>query len=142
MTAFVTDVHVRASPGTVWQVLADIGAIDRWNPGLVVSDLTTSWGRGIRAARQCELGDANFLEEEVSEWRPGRRLTMRVMRTNFPFHRAKIQFRLKPEAEGTRVEVSPSYRLKYGLLGELLDCLYVRRSYRRGMEALLQGLKE
>jgi len=31
--------------------------------------------------------------------------------------------------------------LKYGVMGELLDRVYVRSSYQKGMESLLAGLK-
>jgi hypothetical protein len=37
--------------------------------------------------------------------------------------------------------VSPLYRLRFGLLGSALDASYVRRTYSRGMAALLAGLK-
>ena len=67
---------------------------------------------------------------------------MRVTGTNLPFKSADIRFTLAPEDGWTRVQVSPLYELKYGLLGRLLDKVYVRRSYEKGMVDLLQGLKE
>jgi hypothetical protein len=40
-----------------------------------------------------------------------------------------------------RLAVSPVYSLKFGPLGALMDRLMVRRSYAKGMEDLLIGLK-
>ena len=37
--------------------------------------------------------------------------------------------------------VSPTYTLKYGPLGRILDTVAVRRNYRAGMRELLEGLK-
>ena len=61
--------------------------------------------------------------------------------SNLPFETADIRFTLHPENGSTIVKVSPLYQLKYGVMGELLDRVYVRNSYKRGMESLLAGLK-
>ena len=37
--------------------------------------------------------------------------------------------------------VSPEYELKFGFLGSVLDSLFVRKTYAKGMRALLAGLK-
>ncbi len=66
---------------------------------------------------------------------------MRVIGTNLPFQTVDIRFRLQPEHDATVVTVSPEYTLKYGLAGRIRDVLYVRHTYKRGMAALLRGLK-
>jgi hypothetical protein len=70
---------------------------------------------------------------------------MRVVGTNLPFKTIDIRFRLlpDPDTEGaTVVSVSPLYELKYGPIGKVMDAVYVRGTYRKGMDALLRGLKE
>lgn len=67
---------------------------------------------------------------------------MRISRTNSPFEVLYARFRLAAEGESTRVAVSPRYQLKYGVLGVLLDWLFVRLRYRRGIRLLLAGLKK
>ena len=142
MSAFETRTVINAPVGAVWRVLADIGSISAWNPGVVSSSVTTSEGEGMGAGRHCDLGGKNYLDEEVVEWDPGQRLTMRIVGTNLPFERADIRFSLQQQGTSTTVRVSPDYDLKFGGLGKLLDLLIVRRTYRRGMEALLAGLKK
>ncbi len=105
------------------------------------SHLTTDRATGIGAARHCDLGGRNYLDEQVVEWEEGGALTMRIVGTNLPFARADIRFVLEARNGTTVVTVTPDYRLKYGVLGSLLDVIYVRRTYRKGMDALLQGLK-
>lgn len=141
MGTFRTAITIQAPRETVWEVVADIGAIDRWNPGVLESHRTTQEGDGLGAGRHCDLGAKNYLVEEVVEWEPPKRLTMRITDTNLPFETADIRFTLEPDDGATRVTVSPLYRLRFGLLGRLLDLLFVRRTYRKGMLALLQGLK-
>ena len=141
MGSFVTETNINAPVEQVWQTLSAIGDIYQWNPGVKASRTTSAQAKGYGATRFCDLGGENHLDEKVVAWQPNEKLTMRIVGTNLPFVTADIRFTLHPEPDGTRVAVSPQYQLKYGLMGSLLDRLYVRRSYRRGMEALLVGLK-
>ena len=75
-------------------------------------------------------------------WQPGEQLTMRIVGTNMPFETADVRFYLRSDGNKTVVTVSPEYRLKYGPLGSLMDRFYVRGTYEKGMDSLLQGLKE
>jgi len=141
MATFTREITINAPVVRVWEALGDIGSISRWNPGVVRSYVTTDKTRGMGAGRYCNLGGKNYLDEKVVEWEPGEALTMRVIGTNLPFRTADIRFRLQPEHDATVVTVSPEYTLKYGLAGRLLDVLFVRHMYKRGMTGLLAGLK-
>ncbi len=125
----------------VWRVLADIGAIHAWNPGVVRSHTTTAQLGGIGAERHCDLGGGNYLKEAVVTWEPERRLTMRIAATNLPFDAADIRFTLEARGDQTDVSVAPDYTLKFGPIGRLLDRYFVRARYQKGMRALLVGLK-
>ena len=141
MGTFAAETRIEAPVGEVWQALGEIGDIYRWNPGVRASHTTSEEGEGLGATRYCDLGDKNYLDEEVVAWQPNEKLTMRITGTNMPFKTADIRFTLQPVDDGTQVTVSPLYKLKFGVMGELLDKVYVRKSYLKGMEALLAGLK-
>ena len=125
----------------VWEALADIGSISRWNPGVSDSRLLTDTDTGVGSARHCDLGGRNYLRESVFEFVPHERLTMRVDETNLPFATIDIRFRLVDRDGRTDLTVSPIYRMKYGVLGFIADRLLVRRMYTKGMQALAGGLK-
>ena len=142
MSSFATEMKINAPVAEVWQALAAIGNIYQWNPGVKASYTTSEVSEGLGATRYCDLGGKNFLDEEVVVWQPNEALTMRITGTNLPFATADIRFSLRPEGEETIVTVSPLYELKFGVLGKVLDRAYVRKSYEKGMVALLAGLKE
>ena len=142
MGTFATSTTVNAPVTAVWQALADIGNIYQWNPGVKASHLTTEQAEGVGACRYCDLGGRNFLDEKVVTWEPEKALTMRVMGTNMPFKTADIRFTLQPNGNSTHVTVSPIYTLKYGLVGKLMDRFFVKNTYEKGMQSLLQGLKQ
>ena len=142
MGTFSRQIEIQAPVTEVWSALADIGNIAAWNPGVIESHTTTATTTGMGACRFCDLGGKNYLREEVVAYRPEHRITMRITETNLPFQQADIQFDLQPAGDHTLVSISPIYKLKYGPLGSLMDLLMVRRTYTRGMENLLAGLKD
>lgn len=141
MGSFAIKTKIKAPVADVWQALGAIGDIYLWNPGVQASHTTSEQAEGLGSTRFCDLGGKNYLDEEVVSWQPNEKLTMRITGTNLPFATADIRFTLQPEPDGTVVTVSPLYKLKFGMLGALLDWAYVRKSYRGGMESLLAGLK-
>ena len=142
MASFETQIEIDAPVEEVWKVLADIGNIYRWNPGVVKSHVTTDEETGIGAGRHCDLGGKNYLDEEIVEWEDQKRLTVRIIGTNMPFKTADIRFVLRRNDEtSTVVSVSPEYTLKFGVLGKLMDVLLVRRTYIKGMNNMLKGLQ-
>ncbi len=132
---------VDAPVSRVWAVLADIGSISDWNPGVQASRLLSEADSGLGSARYCDLGGRNYLHESVVEFAPNQRLTMRVDETNLPFATIDIRFRLIDRGGQTELTVSPIYQMKYGPLGWLADRLMVRRMYTKGMQSLATGLK-
>ncbi len=141
MSQFTESIEISASPEQVWDILADIGSICEWNPGVEQSEQTNPGDVGVGATRRCELGGKNYLNEEVVVFDPPRRLTIRITDTNLPFKSADIRFFLEPNGSDTVVTVSPDYQLKFGVVGRLLDKLMVGPQYRKGMQGLLRGLK-
>lgn len=68
---------------------------------------------------------------------------MQITKTNLPFANADIRFSLhEADKNKTIVKVSPLYTLKFGPIGAIMDKIFVRRTYKKGMQNLLQGLKE
>jgi uncharacterized protein YndB with AHSA1/START domain len=141
MHTFSTQTTIKAPVTEVWETLADIGSIYQWNPGVIESHTTSKPETGPGASRHCDLGGNNYLDEEVAEWQPEKKITMRITDTNLPFKSADIRFTLQANDIGTVVTVSPLYELKFGLLGRLLNQIYVENNYKSGMEKLLAGLK-
>ena len=141
MPTFSTSTTINASRQQVWAALADIGSIHVWNPGVKASHATSEQGSGLGATRHCDLGGRNFLDEQVVAFEAGEALTMRITKTNLPLRDVDIRFRLEPSGEATQVTVSPEYQVRFGPIGTVMDHLFIRRSYEKGMGALLRGLK-
>jgi uncharacterized protein YndB with AHSA1/START domain len=141
MSTFAVTATIHAPPSSVWATLADIGTMAEWNPGVVISRVTSDQAEGEGASRYCQMPGNAFVEERVVEWDPNSRITFRTIDSNLPFKTADVHFRLEPRGSATLVTVTPEYTLQWGPLGWMMDFLMVRRMYRKGMLGLLAGLK-
>lgn len=146
MSSFAERTTIDASRERVWGVLAEIGSIQRWNPGVKRSYSTSEGPGGEGATRHCDLQrpngkSAGTLEERAFDWREGEGFKIEITASSLPFDRAVISFSLTDTSQGTGVTVSPDYALRFGPLGALLDRAVVRRQYRKGIRGMLDGLK-
>lgn len=144
MGQFSVQTRVNAPKDRVWAVLADLGGIYRWNPGVKHSRSTSEAPGGEGATRHCDLASPGgaYLEERAFDWREGEAFKIDVYESNLPLKRNVVAFSLQADGDGaTIVSVSPEYELKFGPIGLLLDRLFGERQLRKGMAALLAGLK-
>lgn len=142
MGSIVATTLIEAPPPKVWVILADIGTISRWNPGVRHSESTSDARSGEGATRHCDLPGGRYLEERAVEWVEGESFRIEILDSNLPLRHSTVRFAIEGAGGGTRVTVEPEYELKGGRLGSLLDRLLVRRLYVRGFGDLLRGLKE
>ena len=142
MGSFTTSVRIDASKDRVWEVLSDLGAIYKWNPGIAHSFTTSDAARGDNAMRQCDLPDGGFLRERAFNWSEGEGFTIEIYDTSLPLKESFVDFRATPEGEATVVNLKMDYKLKFGPIGVLMDAVFASRQARNGMADLLAGLKD
>ena len=142
MGRFSIQVRIDAPKEKVWEVLADLGGIYKWNPGVSHSHSTSESSGGEGATRHCDLHNPKgYLEERAFHWRDGEGFKIDVYESNFPIRRNIVEFSVEADGSGTIVKVALDYALKFGLLGSLMDRLLLRRRFKKGMTDLLAGLK-
>ncbi len=142
MGSFVTSVRIEAPKERVWEVLSDLGAIYKWNPGIAHSYTTSEVATGENAMRQCELPGGGFLRERAFNWSEGEGFTIDIYETSLPLKESFVDFRATPEGEATVVKLKMDYKLKFGPVGVLLDAAFAGRQARNGMAERLSGLKD
>ncbi|MCH7578570.1 MAG: SRPBCC family protein, partial [Chloroflexi bacterium] len=112
MGAFSTEIRINAPKEKVWGVLADLGGIYKWNPGVSHSRSTSEAGGGEGATRHCDLANPKgYLEERAFDWREGEGFKIDIYESSLPIERNVVEFTLRADGDGTIVSVSPDYRL-------------------------------
>ena len=141
MAMVTSETRIDARPEKVWEALADLGGIHKWNPGVTNSYTTSEAAGGENATRHCDLPGNNRLEERAFDWREGEGYKIEVFESTLPLARNIVSFEVTPDRDGTRVQVTADYKLKYGPIGALMDVLVARRQAQQGFDDMMAGLK-
>jgi hypothetical protein len=140
-TVLKNSIHIEASPARVWAVLARLDVLQEYDPGIRRSEVSSEQASGLGADRRCEIAGGGWFRERVTVWQPEHELEFTLHECTLPVRSLRHHYSLTPERGGTRIDQTQEYTLKYGLLGVLLDALFVRRKWNAGVETFFAGLK-
>jgi uncharacterized protein YndB with AHSA1/START domain len=139
MPEFTITRQIDAPVETVWEVLHDFGDIQRWNPGVSESVLTSEGPVSHGATRRCDFAPFGGVHERIDHHQPNERLTVTIHETfKLPISGAVADFNIAPRDGGTELRLHYSYTLN--LLGRLLP-RYTDKQMRRGIGSMAKGLQ-
>jgi uncharacterized protein YndB with AHSA1/START domain len=137
--AFTITRQIQAPVETVWEVLHDFGDIQRWNPGVKVSHLTSEGPVTEGSSRRCEFTPFGAVHERIDFHQPNERLTVNIHETfRLPISSAVADFNLTPTDDGTTLTLHYSYTSN--LLGRLLRS-YTDKQLRKGIGSMARALQ-
>ncbi|MDH3606569.1 MAG: SRPBCC family protein [Acidimicrobiia bacterium] len=134
---------IDAPVDAVWTELAhNFADIHVWNPGVAASRSTSDQVEGEGITRHCDLKPFGAVEERVTGWHPGERLTVHIYESaKLPIKEGVADFTLKDLGDGkTEVTVDYGYELKWW--GRLMPGKSFTRLLERGFGGLLSGLNK
>lgn len=97
--------RIQASPGEIWEVLANYGALSTWAPNVQHSALTSTEHEGPGATRRVQAGRTVLLETVV-DWDPAVTLAYEIDGLPGPVRHAENRWRLEPVDGGTEVSLT------------------------------------
>jgi ligand-binding SRPBCC domain-containing protein len=142
MTTLRHQIRIEAPVDAVWQAIAgDLTAVQHYNQMVSCAHLLGNQREGVGAARRCELKPKGFVEERVWEWTPKKAIGLEVAASEWPIVFMKWRTELTGEGKTTVVSQEMNYKLRFGLVGALLDALVMRRKLDTGIRDLFKSLK-
>lgn len=142
MTTLRNEITVNASIEKVWDILSNLEALDQYDPMVKKSALISSEKSGINAKRKVDMKDGkNWFEEKVIVWKPNEALTYQLTDCSFPVNGLKHSYSFQKTGNQTRVIQVMEYKVKFGLLGKVLDKLMIRKQTDSGIKKFFSGLK-
>lgn len=134
------EVHAACPPERIWALLADLEAVERYNPGVRRAALDGAQASGVGARRACELVPKGRVVERVTHWEEGRALGLEVVESDWPIHFMRWVTSIEPSDRGTRITQALDYAVKFGPLGWLLDRLVMRRKLTATLDDVFASL--
>ncbi len=143
MTTIGGEIKVNAPKEKVWKILADLGGVQSFHPGVKKSYYTSDAKEGIGAARVCELLPMGKVEETAVEWHEGESFVLDIASIEKapPFKKALGYISVSEEGSETLVSMELEYSMKFGPIGALMDIMMVRSQFKKVVPGILQGLK-
>lgn len=140
MTTIHHEVQAACPPERVWALLADLEAVQRYNPGVQSAGIEGAQRTGVGARRACALIPNGRVVERVTHWEDGRALGLELEEHDWPVHFMKWVTRVEPSPGGTRIAQALEYRVKFGPIGWLLDRLVMKRKLTATLDAVFASL--
>ena len=140
MTTIRHEVEAPCAPDRVWSLLADLEAVQTYNPGVREAKIRGSQRTGVGATRVCELLPKGRVVERVTHWEEGRSLGLEVAESDWPIHFMRWVTRLEPRDGGTRIFQELEYQPKFGPFGWLLDHLVMRNKLTATLDGVFSSL--
>ncbi len=142
MAIIHNEITVNASIDKVWKILTDLELLDKYDPTVKKSTLTSSEKSGIGAKRKVIMLDGkNWFDEKVIVFKPDEALTYQLTDCSFPLKGLTHSYSFEKVGNQTKVKQVMEYTVKFGLLGKLLDRWMIRKQSDTGIKKFFAGLK-
>jgi|SRR5688572_12708039 len=142
MATIKNEIIINAPIEKIWEALAEIDKLDRYDPTVKKSTAITPSKSGIGAKRKVEMQDGkNWFEESVTEYKVNEALTYELSACSFPVDKLKHRYSFETVGSQTKVKQVMEYTVKYGFLGKLLDAIMIRKQSDTGIKKFFAGLK-
>ena len=144
MTRISGEIHIDAPKDRVWEILADLGGIKSYHPGLTDSYYHPGATKGVGASRHCDLKPFGSIEETAIEWNEGESYTLEIHdgKNVPPFEKTTATLAVRESGAGARATMTLEYSLRFGPVGKVMDRMMVRSQFEKVVPAVLGGLKK
>ena len=133
--------EVDCSPQDVWRVLGDFEEVEVWAPALTDAYRTTGPDIDIGSRRTVRYRYILSMEQVVTAWTEGERLTYAVLRVPWPLRNFSETWTVSSSPAGALVRTHVEYDLWFGALGRFVNWVFTRHVLRFEMRRGQLGLK-
>ena len=141
-TILQNEILINAPIEKIWEALSNIEELDKFDPTVKKSTALTPKKNGIGATRKVVMKDGkNWFEDEVIEFEPNKSLTYQLSNCSFPVSGLKHSYSFEETGSCVKVKQIMQYRVKFGLLGKIMDSLMIRKQTKDGIKKFFEGLK-
>jgi uncharacterized membrane protein len=110
MSSVTREIQIDAPRERVWAILANIGSVQDYSPGVVKSYYTSDIKEGVGTSRHCDLLPTGTVEERIVNWRDGEQYSIEIYDGTEVRYTGVAHFTLKRGGERTTVTQTMDYR--------------------------------
>ena len=140
MIKIIKEVEINAPKAKVWSVLADIGAVEKYNPVVTKSYSTSENKQGLGASRHCDLLPMGSVEEKIIEWDEGESYKIEIFEGKAIPFKGTGKFELTENGKSTNVKMTFEPDMGNGIFGKLMAFM-MKEKMNKMIAGVVIGLK-
>jgi|GEM_PF-2281162 len=142
MTTLHHEIRINASKHQVFDTLANLELVAEYNPNIQAAKyLSSEPMRGVGSARECSTKDGP-IRERVTGFEEGKEISMELYAHNWPIELMNWTTRVAVDGEGTLVTQSLNYKMKFGLLGALLNKVVMKNKMDKTLNEVFKSMRD
>ena len=140
MTKIIKEIEINAAKTKVWSVLADIGAVENYNPVVTKSYSTSENKQGLGASRHCDLLPMGSVEEKIVEWDEGESYKIEIFEGKAIPFKGTGKFELTENGNSTNVKMTFEPDMGNGIYGKIMGFM-MKEKMNKMIDGVVIGLK-
>ena len=142
MATIHNEITVNSSVEKIWEALANVEMLDKYDPDVKQSTALTTNKSGLGAKRKVLMRDGkNWFDEKITVFKPNEALTYQLTDCSFPIKGLTHSYSFENIGTQTKVKQEMQYTVKFGLFGKLLNAIMIRKQSDTGIKKFFAGLK-
>lgn len=142
MTELNHQIKINAPAEKAFAVLSNLESVQHYNPGVLSAKYVGDSRNGVGAARECDLGKDGKVRERVTEYKQNEYISMELYQHNWPLEFMKWKTRVQPSDGGAVISQTMQYKMKFGLLGSVLDGLFMKKKLDSTLNSVFSSMKD
>lgn len=136
-------IKIARSSREVFNTINDFGSVHQWNPYVRTVDLLSENNGGLGSERICYFYDGQELHEKITGFNDGAYIDVNLINPPFPVTNMIAKLKVDEEHDNlSRVTMSFEYKVKFGVLGKLMNSMMIKSQFVKTGERVLKGLSE
>ena len=142
MATIHNEITINASVEKIWEALANVEMLDKYDPNVKQSTVLTTIKGGLGAKRKVLMCDGkNWFDEKITVFKPNEALTYQLTDCSFPIKGLTHSYSFENIGTQAKVKQEMQYTVKFGLFGKLLNAIMIRKQSDTGIKKFFAGLK-
>lgn len=137
MPRYILERRVKAPSNLVWSVISDLSAFGGPAQGIARVEVVAGKKQGLQ--RVCHDEEGRSWTETCVEWDEGRGYTLETDAAAYPYPVSELRYSVAgiEHDDAVTIRLTYRYRLRFGLIGRLLDRFWIRRVIESSAQELL-----
>lgn len=141
MNSIISKRIINADIDTIWSHIEDVTLIENWHPGVDNTEQLSVNKIGVGAIRRCNFYDGSEAVEEIISVTDNYQIKINIREFKAPMSRFISTWQLVKTKQGkTEITVVTEYKMKFGLVGRIMDKLFIRHKMPKLFDKVLAGL--